>query len=67
MWYFPNSNFLEDEIVSMFYMCGLHVLCIVPMLIIHLHVRKHDVGEGWKDQDVQEGVNWAFLKINCKN
>jgi hypothetical protein len=29
------SNFREDEIVSMFYVCGLYVLCIVPMLIIH--------------------------------
>jgi len=32
------SNFWEDEIVSMFYACGLHVLCIVPMLIIHPHI-----------------------------
>jgi hypothetical protein len=24
--------------------------------------------QNWKDQDAQEGeVNWAFLKINCKN
>ena len=30
----------------MFYACGLHVLCIVPMLIIHLHNGKHDVGRG---------------------
>jgi hypothetical protein len=26
-------NFGEDEIISMFYACGLHVLCIVLMLI----------------------------------
>ena len=30
----------------MFYVCGLHVLCIVHMLIIHLHNGKHDVGRG---------------------
>jgi hypothetical protein len=40
------SNFGEDEIVSMFYACGLHVLCIVPMLIIHPNSGKHDVGGG---------------------
>jgi len=28
-------NFGEDKIVSMFYACGLHVLCIIPILIIH--------------------------------
>ena len=39
-------NFEEDEIVCMFYACGLHVLCIVPMLIIHLHSGKHDIGGG---------------------
>jgi len=40
------SNFGEDEIGSMFYACGLHVLCIVPMLIIHPHSGKHDIGGG---------------------
>ena len=40
------SNFREDEIVCMFYACGLHVLCIVPMLIIHPYSGKHDVGGG---------------------
>jgi hypothetical protein len=34
------------EIVSMFYACGPHVLCIVPMLIIHPHIGKYDVGGG---------------------
>jgi hypothetical protein len=32
---FQISNYGEDEIISMFYACGLHVLCIVPMLVIH--------------------------------
>ena len=40
------SNFGEDEIVSMFYACGLHALYIVPMLIIQPHSGKHDVGGG---------------------
>jgi len=39
------SNFGEDKIVSMFYACGLHILCIVPMLIIHPYSGKHDVVE----------------------
>ena len=43
---FQISNFEEDEIVSMFYACGLHVLCIVSMLFIHPHIVKHDVGGG---------------------
>jgi hypothetical protein len=43
---FQFSNFEEDEIISMFYACGLHVLCIVPMLIIHPHSGKHDIGGG---------------------
>jgi hypothetical protein len=30
----------------MFYACGLHVLCIVPILIIHLQSEKHDIGGG---------------------
>jgi hypothetical protein len=29
------SKFGEDEIISMFYVCGLHVLCVVPMSVIH--------------------------------
>jgi hypothetical protein len=29
------SKFGEDEIISMFYACGLHVLCIVPISVIH--------------------------------
>jgi hypothetical protein len=29
------SKFGEDEIISMFYACGLYVLCIVPMSVIH--------------------------------
>ena len=40
------SNFGEDEIVSMFYACGLHLLYIAPMLIIHPRSEKHDVGGG---------------------
>ena len=40
------SNFGDYEIVSMFYACGLHVLCIVSMLFIHPHIVKHDVGGG---------------------
>ena len=40
------SNIEEDEIVFMFYACGLHILCIVPMLIMHLDSGKHDVGGG---------------------
>ena len=40
------SNFGEDEIVSGFYACALHVLCIVRILIIHPHSGKHDVGGG---------------------
>ena len=42
--FFQISKFGEDEIFSMLYACGLHVLCIVSMLIIHLHSGKHDVG-----------------------
>ena len=30
----------------MFYACGLHVLYIVPILIIHLYSGRHDVGGG---------------------
>jgi hypothetical protein len=30
----------------MFYVCSLHVLCIVLMSIIHSHIVKHDVGGG---------------------
>jgi hypothetical protein len=30
-----SSKFGEDEIISMFYACGLHVLCVVPMSVIH--------------------------------
>jgi len=48
------SNFEEDEIVCMFYACGLHVLCIVPMLIIHLYNGKHDVG----------GFNYSCVRLN---
>jgi len=36
-------NFGEDEIVSMFYACGLHLLCIVPILIIQPYSVKHDL------------------------
>jgi hypothetical protein len=35
MCYIQILNFGEDEIASVFYACGLHVLCIVPILIIH--------------------------------
>ena len=41
---FQISNFGENKIVFMFYACGLHVLCIVLMLIIHPYSGKHDVG-----------------------
>jgi hypothetical protein len=44
--FFQISNFGEDEIVSMFYAHGLHVLCIVPKLIIHWHSGKCDVSGG---------------------
>jgi hypothetical protein len=37
---------IVGNIVFMFYACGLHGLCIVPMLIIHPHSGKHDVGGG---------------------
>ena len=33
----------------MFYACGFHILCIVPMLNIHPHSGKHDVGGGNHD------------------
>jgi hypothetical protein len=36
----------DDEIVSMFYVCCPHVLCIVLMSIIHPYIGKHNVGEG---------------------
>jgi hypothetical protein len=39
-------NFREDETVSIFYACCLHVLCIIPILIIHLESEKHDVSGG---------------------
>jgi hypothetical protein len=29
------SKFGEDEIISMFYTCGLYVLCVVPMSVIY--------------------------------
>jgi hypothetical protein len=44
--FFQILNFREDEIVSMFYAHGLHVLCIVPKLITHRHSGKCDVGGG---------------------
>jgi hypothetical protein len=31
------------------------------------HSRSSTRSRRWNDQDVQEGVNWASLKINCKN
>jgi hypothetical protein len=30
-----SSKFGEDEIISMFYAYGLHILCAVPMSVIH--------------------------------
>jgi hypothetical protein len=36
----------DDKIVSMFYACCPYVLCIVPMLIIHSYIGKHDIGGG---------------------
>ena len=41
---FLISKFREDEFFVVFYVCGLQVLCIVPMLIIHPHSGKHGVG-----------------------
>jgi hypothetical protein len=35
--------------VFMFYVGGLHVLCIVLILIIHPYNGKHDVGRGNHD------------------
>jgi hypothetical protein len=37
----------------MFYACDLHVICIIPMLIIHLHSGKHDI-----DRDNQDYARW---------
>ena len=48
------SNFGVDEIVCMFYACGLHVLCIVSVLIIHIYSGKHDVG----------GDNYSCVRLN---
>ena len=50
------SNFGQDDIVCMFYACGLQILCIVSMLIIYIYSRKHDVGEG----------DYSYVRLNVR-
>ena len=44
--FFKFQIFEKTRSSSCVYACSLHVLCIVPMLIIHTHILKHDVGGG---------------------
>ena len=55
------SNFREDKIVSMFYACGLYVLCIVPMLIIHPYSWKHDVVEAITVGSGGMSISWRLF------
>ena len=62
---FQFSNFREDE-VSMFYACGFHILCIVPMLNIHPHSGKHDVVEAITVVSGGMSISWRGFYVVTK-